>query len=278
MIPRLKVILHGWRYIFRIRYIPSYFYLIPNLSANHRELPPSLRHLMQFANQRCRQTMPLELKGVLPTFQTNSWKLSCKVKTPKILVGRQNQAVRLFRKYLQEKELDPAFKSYNKQTLDKTLCKLYAEARTVDGELYKKSSLRTTRHRLNRYLGNICDADLTQDAEFKESEKVFFSVCTDLKRQCFVDDSDLKKMYQHFDLKNPNSLQRRVFCDIILYFGRRGRGNLRELKTADFNCTSDGDGHKYIYLDKDEKTKRIKMMKIQLPAECMKSEVCNNKI
>ena len=79
--------------------------------------------------------MPLELKGVLPTFQTNSWKLSCKIKTPKILVGRQNQAVRLFWKYLQEKELDPAFESYDKQILDKTLCKLYAEARTVNGEL-----------------------------------------------------------------------------------------------------------------------------------------------
>lgn len=97
-------------------------------------------------------------------------------------------------------------RKYARQTLDKTLCKLYAEARTVDGELYKKSSLRTTRHRLDRYLGNICDADLTQDAEFKESEKVFFSVCTDLKRQCFggvdhhppVDDSDLKKNVSTF--------------------------------------------------------------------------------
>ena len=44
--------MHRWRYIFRIRYIPSYFYLIPNILANHRELPPSLHHLkMQFTNQ-----------------------------------------------------------------------------------------------------------------------------------------------------------------------------------------------------------------------------------
>ena len=117
-----------------------------------------------------------------------------------------DQAVRLFRKYLLEKEFYPAFDSYDKQTLDKKLCKLYAEARTVDGELYKKSSLRTTRHGLNRYLGNIFDADLTKDAEFKESEKVFFAVCTYLKRQGFggvdhhppVDDSDLKKNVSTF--------------------------------------------------------------------------------
>jgi hypothetical protein len=57
-----------WNYLALIRYIPSYFHLIPNLSANHHEFPPSLRHLMQFTNQRCRQTMPLELKDVLPTY------------------------------------------------------------------------------------------------------------------------------------------------------------------------------------------------------------------
>ena len=73
-----------------------------------------------------------------------------------------DQAVRLFRKYLQEKELGPAFESYDKQTFYKTLCRNYAEARTVDGELYKKLSLR---HGLNRYLGNIFYADLTKDAE-----------------------------------------------------------------------------------------------------------------
>jgi hypothetical protein len=32
-------------------------------------------------------------------------------------------------------------------------------------------------------------------------------------------------------------------------------GKISELKITDFNCTSYGDGHKYIYLDKDEKTK-----------------------
>jgi hypothetical protein len=93
------VILHGCGMIksdnarlaiyYSIRYIPSYFYLIPNLLDNHRALPPNLRHIVQFTNQRCRQTIPLELKGVLPTFQNNSWKLSFKIKTPKILEGRQ---------------------------------------------------------------------------------------------------------------------------------------------------------------------------------------------
>ena len=70
-----------------------------------------------------------------------------------------------------------------------------------------------------------------------------------------IDESDLKKMYQMFDLQNPKYLQWRVFCDIMLYFGRRRRENLRTLKITDFNCTNDGDGHKYIYMDRDEQTK-----------------------
>jgi GH15 family glucan-1,4-alpha-glucosidase len=39
----------------------------------------------------------------------------------------------------------------------------------------------------------------------------------------------------------------------VIYYGRRGKEHLRELKITDCSCTSDGDGHKYIYLDKDEK-------------------------
>jgi hypothetical protein len=52
-----------------------------------------------------------------------------------------NQAVRLFRKYLTEKELDVEFENYDPQTLNNTLGKFYSEARTED----KKSSQQTLR-------------------------------------------------------------------------------------------------------------------------------------
>ena len=126
-----------------------------------------------------------------------------------------NQAVRLFRKYLTEKELDVEFENYNPQTLNNTLSKFYAEARTEDGTLYKKSSLRTLRQRLNRFLSSKKEIDIVRDTEFKESKKVFLAVCKDLKRQGFrgvehhppIDESDLNKMYQMFDLQNPKYLQ-----------------------------------------------------------------------
>ena len=62
-------------------------------------------------------------------------------------------------------------------------------------------------------------------------------------------------MYQNFDFDNPKHLQWKVFCDIMLYFCRRGRENLREMKRSDFVCTTDSDGLRYIYICKDELTK-----------------------
>ena len=41
----------------------------------------------------------------------------------------------------------------------------------------------------------------------------------------------------------------------MLYFGKRGRKNLREMKRSDFACTTDSDGLRSIYICKDELTK-----------------------
>ncbi|KAK3088709.1 hypothetical protein FSP39_022724 [Pinctada imbricata] len=62
-------------------------------------------------------------------------------------------------------------------------------------------------------------------------------------------------MYAQFDLTDPKQLQWRVFCDVMIYFGRRGRENLRDLKITDFACKRDGEGKMFIYLVKDEVTK-----------------------
>ena len=42
--------------------------------------------------------------------------------------------------------------------------------------------------------------------------------------------------------------------DLMLYFGRRGRENLRKLKIMDFALTTDDKEMRYIYLKKDEPT------------------------
>jgi hypothetical protein len=38
-----------------------------------------------------------------------------------------------------------------------------------------------------------------------------------------IEKADLVQMYQYFDFTNPKHLQWKVFCDIMLYFDRRGQ-------------------------------------------------------
>ena len=93
--------------------------------------------------------------------------------------------------------------------------------------------------------------DVMKDNDFRESNRVYSAVCKDLKRLWWNRPSS---SYQNFDFTNPKHLQWKVFCDIMLYFDRRGQENLREMKRSDFACTTDSDGLRYIYICKDELT------------------------
>ena len=174
-----------------------------------------------------------------------------------------NQAVKIFREYLAEKAQSNDFESFSPSELDTFLEKFYEEARNRNGKLYKKSSLTTMRFGLSRHINNALDIDIMKDLRFKNSNTIFKAVSKDLKRQGLgsvdhyppVEVVDLQKAYFNLDLYSAKSLQRKVFMDIMLYFGRRGRENLRELKITDLALTTDADGLRYIYLKKDELTK-----------------------
>ncbi|XP_062599882.1 uncharacterized protein LOC134261458 [Saccostrea cucullata] len=174
-------------------------------------------------------------------------------------------ATKIFRTYLQEKGLSTDFESFETSELDSTLSKFYAEARTVNGELYKRSSLFSIRHGLNRHLSvnSQNTRDIIHGVDFRKSQLAFTAATKELKRSGKggvshyppIEKNDLKLMYQYFDLENNVKLQEKVFVDIVLYFGRRGRENLHQLKISDFSARHDAEGHLYIYLDKDELTK-----------------------
>ena len=169
-------------------------------------------------------------------------------------------AVKIFKLYLQEKGLDENFENYDATQLDTTLAKFYTEARSKTGEMYKKASLASIRHGLNRHITNF---DIINAPEFAKSTTAFKAMNVELKKLGLggiehhppVEQKDLEKLYSSFDLDVPESLQFKVFVDIMLHFGRRGRENLRELQVTDFACTTDSHGCKYIYLNKDELTK-----------------------
>ena len=62
--------------------------------------------------------------------------------TPVATTKAENSAANNFRAYLKEKCFDTNFEHFSKEDLDKKLSKFYVEARTKDGELYKKNIFR----------------------------------------------------------------------------------------------------------------------------------------
>ena len=125
----------------------------------------------------------------------------------------------------------------------------------------QEASLVSIRHGINRHLSDA--KDIIHDPDFRQSDKVFSAVTTDLKKEGKggidhyppIEIADLKKLYSYCDCENKIKLQEKVFVDLMLYFGRGGRGNIHELKLSDFAATSDSNGKMYVYMTTDELTK-----------------------
>ena len=69
---------------------------------------------------------------------------------------------------------------------------------------------------------------------------------------------DLKRLYDHPTVFNPNipqGLVNETFYEILLYFCRRGREILRDLKPENFGISTDPDGRKYVHKVLSEQTK-----------------------
>ena len=141
----------------------------------------------------------------------------------------------------------------------------------MQGELYKTTSLLALRNGLDRHLNDMrrshdtgcTPADLTHDVEFvnamsamkkhlKENDKGA------IEHSPAIEVGDLKTLNAYFKeniQENPKVLQFQNFVNIMTYFGRRGRENLRDLKIMDFAVTSDSSGRMYLYQKTDESTK-----------------------
>ena len=171
-------------------------------------------------------------------------------------------ALRVFRQYLEEKKVP---EPEEKQELARVLKLFYVEARKADCTSYSKSSLNSLRFGLNRHFKATRGIDTINDPDFSDANKVFGAKCVDLKRQGLakvehkspICEEDLQKLYECgvFALNDPAKLQNKVFFEVMLYFCRRGRQNLRQLRKTDFSVNIDGSGARYICKITDELTK-----------------------
>ena len=93
-----------------------------------------------------------------------------------------DRAVRLFRKYWNEKNRSEDFENYEISELEEALTKFYSEARNESGDLYKKSTLTNTRYGINRFLSEK-NIDIIKDHGFVNSNKMFKAMTVQLKRE-----------------------------------------------------------------------------------------------
>ena len=120
----------------------------------------------------------------------------------------------------------------------------YAEARKRDGTFYSKTTLTGRRFGRNRHYMFPFDIDIMNGEAFTYANKGFDAKCVELKRISFAKiehttpilEYIFQKVYEGavFDVDNSTKLRNKVFVMVMLYFCRRGRQDVCQLKKTDF--------------------------------------------
>ena len=63
-----------------------------------------------------------------------------------------------------------------------------------------------------------------------------------------IPEGDMDRIFNRLTLSNPSDLQMRIFMDIMVHFGGRGREGLRELRRDSFQIKVDGNGKGFAIL------------------------------
>ena len=119
---------------------------------------------------------------------------------------------------------------------------------------------------INRYLQ--CEQrviDLSNDPEFMTANQVFAGVMKKMRKEGLdvtkhkdpIAPEDICKLYasETLSVKNPESLQNKVFFEVNLHFARRGREGLRDLRKDSFLLKTDAAGAEYVCVAYHEKEK-----------------------
>lgn len=127
-----------------------------------------------------------------------------------------------------------------KNRLKSYLCTFFSDLRKEDGTWYKQNSLKGIRYGLYRYILQI-GTDIVNDPYFQDSNNAWQKYYTSFNVRKAITRSDLKMAYDwcNSDLNDPDKLQKRVFMDIVLYFGGDGYRNLSTMTADDFQIKTD---------------------------------------
>ncbi|GAB1605052.1 uncharacterized protein LOC115220336 isoform X2 [Argonauta hians] len=168
-------------------------------------------------------------------------------------------SVRLFRAFLKEANngrID--FEHFNEDILLNHLISFFKQVRKPDGDLYTKNGLLSIRFGLRRHLLDLHKVDVTRHPRLNsvftaEINKLKQEGKGDIHHYPEISDEDMLKIYTSGVLSpdNPKGLLRKIFFETEMFFNRRSRDNLRDLKGRHFKVETDELGKKYLTTDFD---------------------------
>ncbi|XP_078000697.1 uncharacterized protein LOC144453313 isoform X2 [Glandiceps talaboti] len=174
--------------------------------------------------------------------------------------------VRVFREWLEYKQYPLDFEDLPTDRLAELLCEFYASTRKQDGKLYGKSSLSGLRASIHRHITGPPyhrKINIMQDREFQVANYVIRGVVKKMKKdgkdttthKVPISPSDLKKLSMSpvLSIAHNVGLQRKVWFDLMLHFGRRGREGIRSLTKSSFTVEYDDVGQSYVKYTFNEK-------------------------
>ena len=117
------------------------------------------------------------------------------------------------------------------------------------------NSLKNIRFSIQQFYLEKVGVDIIDCSSFNSSNICFANICKILvqngkgatEHHAEIEPEDMQKLYNSFDLDDPQGLQFKVWMDVMLYMCRRGREGLREMTKSTFGVAKDATGRRYVY-------------------------------
>ena len=132
-------------------------------------------------------------------------------------------AITAFRDFLETKGMDSNFEEMDSVMLDREIGLFFVGIRAPDGSLYKKTTLQSYRHSIQRHIASKRDdIDIIKGIEFKASNSLFQALLKEVKKQGkgkvehhpAIEEEDMRRLYNYLCVDDSaDQLQKKVYYD-----------------------------------------------------------------
>ena len=185
--------------------------------------------------------------------------------------------------YLKEKGKDVNFEELPVPDLATCLREFYASIHPRDGSKYSKSGFVNIRSSINRHLNSPPynrEINIMRDKQFTNVNQVFTGILCQIREagldvmrhKSAILPGDMSRMYTSgiLSCNNAESLQNKVFVELVLHFGRRGQEGLWNLQKDCIVFTTDDQGREYASFKYNELDKNHQVL---MPKEQEKIQI-----